>query len=163
MRNLTFLAPLAVAVAVAGAAMAQPAAITVTVGPDLQEKVEELGSREVQEQIDRLTQVLTRDLASAPGLEGAKVDLVLTELKPNRPTRQQMIDRPGLDPMRSVSIGGASFAGQVTLADGTVQPIRYDWFSNNISDVRGFTTWQDADRAYRRLATNLAAGRYARR
>jgi hypothetical protein len=29
--------------------------------------------------------------------------------------------------------------------------------------VRGYTTWQDADRAYQRLASNLADGRYVTR
>ena len=51
----------------------------------------------------------------------------------------------------------------MTTADGVVHPVQYDWYSNNLADVRGYTTWQDADRAYRRLADNLAEGRYERR
>lgn len=163
MRNLAFLVPFAVVAAVAGAAVAQPAAVNVTLGAKLQEKTRELGPREVQEQADRLAQVLTAALADDAALHGARIDLVLTDLKPNRPTFQQMQDRPGLDPMRSLSIGGAAIEGQITLADGTVQPVRYDWFSNNLADVRGFGTWQDADRAYRRFGVNLAAGRYITR
>lgn len=163
MRRLAFFAPLAAALAVAGGAIAQPTAINVTLGPDLQRKADELGQREVQEQVDRLTEVVSRVLASDADLHGATLDLVLTDLKPNRPTMEQMVQRPGLDGIRSVSIGGAAVEGQITLADGSVRPVRYDWYTNSIADVRGFTTWHDADRAYRRLARNLAEGRYETR
>lgn len=163
MRNLTFLVPFAVAATMAGAAAAQPASVNVTLGAKVQDKIEELGAREVQEQADRLAEVLTNALSDDAELNGARLDLVITDLKPNRPTFQQVQDRPGLDQMRSVSIGGAAIEGQITLADGAVQPVRYDWFSNNLADVRGFSTWQDAERAYRRLGVNLAAGRYVTR
>ncbi len=163
MRKLAFLIPFAVAATLAGAAVAQPASISVTLGSKLQENVETLGPREVQEQADRLAEVLTRALSEDAELHGARIELVLTDLKPNRPTFQQMQDRPGLDPMRSISIGGAAIEGQITLADGTVQPVRYDLFSTTLADVHGFGIWQDADRAYRRFGANLAAGRYVTR
>lgn len=163
MRNLTFIVPFAVTAALAGAALAEPASVNVTVGAQLQDKVEELGPRDVREQSDRLVQLVTQAVAETPALNGARIDLVLTDLKPNRPTFQQISERPGLDPMRSISIGGAEIEGQITLADGTVQPVRYEWFSNTLADVRGFTTWQDADRAFRRFSSNLATGRYVNR
>ncbi|WP_439471767.1 hypothetical protein [Brevundimonas sp.] len=162
MRKLAFLASFALAAVLAGSASADPAAINVSFGPRLQAQLSQLGPTEVQEQSDRLVEVLSRELADNAALDGARIDLVLTDLKPNRPTRHQSRDRPGLDPINSVSIGGAAFEGQVTLADGTVQPVRYESFSNNLGEVFGFSTWQDADRAYRRLASNLAAGRYTR-
>lgn len=159
MRNLAFIVPFAVAATVAGAAAAQPS-VTVTLGEDLQKESRELGAREVQQQVDQLTRIVSRAIAEDADLAGARVELVLTELKPNRPTFQQVADRPGIDPMRSISIGGAAIEGQIIMADGRVQPVRYRWFSNNLSDVRGFAVWQDADRAYRRLGSNIAAGRY---
>ena len=164
MRKLAFYAPLAAALAVAASpAMAQSASINVTVGPDLQQKADELGEREVQEQADRLAEVVQRVLARDGALEGARIDLVLTDLKPNRPTFQQMVDRPGLDGHRSRSIGGAAIEGQITTADGRTVPVKYDWYSYNLADVHGFTTWSDADRTYQRLAANLADGRYVTR
>jgi hypothetical protein len=164
MRKLAFFAPLAVVLAVAASpAMAEPAAVTVTLGGDLQDKVDDLGEREVREQADRLAEVVQRALAREGALDGARIDLVLTDLRPNRPTFQQLIDRPGLDGHRSLSIGGAAIEGQVTMADGRTVPVHYDWFSHSLADVRGFSTWQDADRAYRRLAVNLADGRYVSR
>ena len=164
MRKLTALAPLAAVLAFSAApAMAEPALISVSLSPELQEKAEELGPREVQEQADRLAELVGRALARDGDLDGARIELVLTDLRPNRPTFQQMADRPGLDGFRSQSIGGAAIEGQITTADGRTVPVRYDWFSHNLADVRGFTTWQDADRAYRRLAVNLAEGRYVSR
>ena len=164
MRKLAFLAPLGAVLAVAaGPALADPASVSVTLGPDLQEKVAELGERDVRRQADRLAEVVRRTLARSGDLDGARIDLVLTDLKPNRPTFEQMAERPGLDPHRSVSIGGAAIEGQITTADGQVLPVRYDWFSNSIAEVRGYSTWQDADRAYERLASSLADGRYVSR
>ena len=164
MRKLTTLAPLAAVLAFSAApALAEPALISVSLSPDLQEKAGELGPREVQQQADRLAELVGRALARDGDLDGARIELVLTDLRPNRPTFQQLADRPGLDGIRSYSIGGAAIEGQVTMADGAVVPVRYDWYSSDISDVRGFNTWQDADRAYQRLAVNLAAGRYITR
>lgn len=163
MRKLAFFAPFAATLAVAGAALAQPTAVNITLGPDLERKAGELGQREVQEQVDRLADVVQRALANDADLHGATIDLVLTDLKPNRPTMEQLTQRPGLDGIRSVSIGGAAVEGRITMADGSVQPVRYDWYTNTIADVQGYTTWYDANRAYQRLARNLAAGRYETR
>ena len=163
MRKLAFLAPLGAVLAVAGAAAADPASVNVTLGPDLQDKAEALGRRDVDQQADRLAEVVRRALTRDRGLDGARVDLVLTDLRPNRPTFEQMAHQPGLDGHRSVSIGGATIEGSITTADGPVLPVRYDWYSNSIAEVRGYTTWYDADRAYQRLASRLADGRYVSR
>src|SRR5690606_23257679 len=140
-----------------------PAAITVTLGPDVQEQADELGVREVQEQADRLAVVVQQALARDGALDGARIELVLTDLKPNRPTFPQAADRPGLDMIRSRSIGGAAIEGRITTADGQTLPVSYDWYSPSIRDVRGYSTWQDADRAFERLAANLVRGRYVTR
>lgn len=164
MRKLAFLAPLGAVLAVAaGPALADPASVSVTIGHDLQEKTRDLGERDVRQQADRLAEVVRRALARSSDLDGARIDLVLTDLKPNRPTFEQMADRPGLDPHRSISIGGAAIEGHITTADGQVLPVSYDWYSHNLTDVRGYSTWQDADRAYERLASRLADGRYVSR
>ncbi len=164
MRKLAFYAPLGAVLALAATpALAEPPTINVTLGSELQAKVDELGDRDVSEQATRLVGVVQSTLIRRGALDGATIDLVLTDLKPNRPTFQQLIDRPGLDGIRSVSIGGATIEGTITTADGQVQPVKYDWYSSNLADVRGFGTWQEADRAYRRLAVNLADGRYVTR
>ncbi|WP_374599494.1 hypothetical protein [Brevundimonas sp.] len=164
MRRLAFFAPLGAVVALAASpALAQAPTINVALGSDLQAKVEELGERDVSEQTTRLMEVVQSTLARRGALDGATIDLIVTDLKPNRPTFQQQVERPGLDGIRSLSIGGATIEGTITTADGQVQPVKYDWYSSNIAEVRGFGVWQDADRAYRRLAANLADGRYVTR
>ncbi len=164
MRKLAFLAPLGAVLAVAATpALADPATVTVTLGPDMLEKVRDLGERDVREQTDRLAEVVRRGLADNARLDGARIELVLTDLRPNRPTFQQTANKPGLDPFRSISIGGAAIEGAITTADGQVLPVKYDWYSSNLADVRGYSTWHDADRAYQRFAGRLADGRYVSR
>lgn len=160
MRNFAFLAPLTAALALAGAAAAQPSAVVVTVSPDFAKTAEELGQRDVQQQVDDLTATVTRVLTERHALDGTRVELTITDLKPNRPTMQQMVDKPGLDSMRSISIGGAAIEGTVTTASGEVHPVKYERYSTTLNDVRGFSTWQDASTTFNRLARNLAEGRY---
>lgn len=157
MRAFAFLASLAAVAALAGTAQAQT--VSVTIGADVLKDAPKLGERDVREQAERLETVVERALSRDARFQGATVNLTLTDLKPNRPTFQQLAERPGLDGHRSVSIGGAAIEGEVILADGTRHPVKYDWFSHSIADVRGFTTWQDADRAYARFAAGVVSGR----
>ncbi|MFZ4165889.1 hypothetical protein [Brevundimonas sp. NPDC058933] len=163
MRPFAFIAPVTAALALASAVSAQPSAVVVTVSPDFAKTAEELGQRDVQQQIDDLTATVTRVLTQRDALDGARIELTITDLKPNRPTMQQLSDKPGLDAMRSISIGGAAIEGTVTTAAGGTQPVKYDYYSTNLADVRGYSTWQDARTAYDRLARNLAEGRYVKR
>lgn len=172
MRRLAFLTPLAAALAIAGATYAQPAGaqpvgsapnVTVTVGGDLLKQVDKLGERDVQLQVDELAKTISQELADNGGFSGAQVNLVLTDLKPNRPTMQQTIDRPGLSMFDSISIGGAAVEGELVTAQGEHLPIRYSRYSNDLRDVFGYDTWRDANRTYDRLATNIVEGRLVSR
>lgn len=160
MRRFAFLAPLTAAMALAGAVAAQPSAVVVTVSPDFAKTAAELGTRDVQQQADDLARTVERVLTEQQALAGARIELVITDLKPNRPTMQQAALKPGLDMMRSISLGGAAIEGTITTASGEVQPVKYDYYSTNLADVRGYSTWQDASTAFNRLARNLAEGRY---
>lgn len=159
MRPFAFLTALALAAGLSAPAIAQTPRVTVTIGGDLIEEAETLGRRDVDHQLVRLQTVVQRQLARRGGLEGAQINLVVTDLKPNRPTLQQASDRPGLSMIDSISIGGATIEGEVITADGQRLPVRYSRYSTSLADVRGYATWQDADWAYGRLASNLASGR----
>lgn len=159
MRRLAFLAPLALIAGLAVPAAAQEPRVNVTIGGDLSEEAEDLGQRDIDFQLERLQRVVTRELGRSGALAGAEVNLVVTDLKPNRPTFQQASDRPGLSVFDSLSIGGATIEGEVVTADGRRLPVRYSRYSTSLADVYGYSTWQDADRAYDRLAANLASGR----
>lgn len=162
MRPLAFFAPAAAVIALASAAQAQAPIqapnVTVTVGAKLQEQVEELGPREVRDQADRLAERVREALARRNDLNGTAVNLVLTDLKPNRPTLQQLTDRPSLDRIRSVSIGGAAVKGEIVTADGRNLPFEYDRFNSSLADVYGFSTWWEADRVFDRVARKIAQG-----
>lgn len=158
MRPLAFFAPAAAVIALATAAQAQAPNVTVTLGPKLQEQVEDLGPREVRDQADRLAERVREALARRNDLNGTAVNLVLTDLKPNRPTLQQLTDRPSLDRIRSVSIGGAAVKGEIVTADGRNLPFEYDRFNSSLADVYGFSTWWEADRVFDRVARKIAEG-----
>jgi len=171
MRKLPLIAPLALALAAAGIAHAGPVSqpvssapgVTVTIGGDLIKDMEKLGERDVREQADDLAQTVSRALADSGALAGAQVNLVLTDLQPNRPTFEQAAARPGLSIFDSFSVGGATIEGEVVTADGQRLPVRYSRYSNDIRLARNYSTWQDADRAFERAAANIAAGRLVSR
>ena len=171
MRRFAFIAPLAATLAFAAATQAEPArqpvpnppTVTVSIGGDLLKDAEKLGQRDVELQLADLTRSVERELARSGALPGAQINLVVTDLKPNRPTMQQAIDRPGLSIQDSVSIGGATIEGEVVTADGQHLPVRYSRYSNSIADVFGYTTWSDAGTAFDRLAGNLSRGRLVSR
>lgn len=165
MRPPAFIVPLAIAMATALAfpALAQAPRVTVTIGSELAEKVEDLGQRDVDRQIARLQETVERELARSGSLDGARVNLVVTDLKPNRPTFQQAVDRPGLSVIDSRSIGGATVEGEVITAEGERRPVRYTHYSSSIAEVYSYSTWFDAEVAYDRLADRLASGRLVSR
>ena len=164
MRRLAFFAPLAVVVGLAASpALAQSPQVNVTIGGDLTRGARALGQREVDYQVAQLGETVQRELARRGALEGAQVNLVLTDLKPNRPTIEQASAKPGLSIIESISIGGATIEGEVVTADGQRLPVRYSRYSSSLADVIGYGTWQDAERAYGRLASNLASGRLVTR
>jgi len=162
MRRLAVFASLATAASLglAAPALAQASRVTVTLGPDLQEKVQKLGEREVNEQVDRLRTAVGEALEQSTAYPGATAELVLTELKPNRPTFEQTAATPGLDPIRSVSIGGASIEGQIIAADGRRIPVEYSYSTSNLADVIGYGVWWDANRTFDRFADRIENGRY---
>ena len=145
------------AAALAGAAQAQD--VTVSIGADLRDKADTLGQRDIDQQAAELAAEVEEAIGDDPAFDGARIELVLTDLKPNRPTMEQLSDRPGLSYMDSISLGGAAIEGQIIAADGSSRPVRFDWYSNDLQNVFGYTTWHDADRAFDMFARRLAEGR----
>lgn len=160
MRKLAFFAPLAATLAAAAIAQAQAPAptVNVTIGPELRREVEKLGDRDVSQQIAGLQSEVGKALAQR--YPGATANLVLVDLKPNRPTIEQVRRTPGLDPIRSVSIGGAAIKGEIVLADGQTRPVDYSYFTPDLRDVWGYSVWRDADRAFERLGDRIENGRF---
>lgn len=155
MRALLVAAASGLALVAAGAATAaQPANVTVTVGPELQSKADRIGERE----IDYLREDLARTVSRALARSGAqRADLVLEMATPNRPTFEQLGRRPGLS-FNSLAVGGASVTGTITTADGTVEPVSYRWYEHDLREARGATTWSGAGRAFQMLSGRIARG-----
>jgi hypothetical protein len=156
MRTLAFAA--AALLSSGAAALAAPASVTVSVGPELQTKAEKTyGVRAVNELAERLRDRVDRRLAADPSYEGARVELVLVDAAPTKPTMKQISDRPGLSYFHSVSAGGAEIGGRVVRADGSVTPIQYRYFET-FPWARAFATWGDAESVFERFTHQLARG-----
>ncbi len=140
------------------AALAAPASVTVTVGADLQKDFDKkYGVREATRLTDDLRQSVERSLAKSTAYDGARIELVLTDAKPNRPTFKQLTDTPGLS-MDSFGVGGAKIEGKVVAADGSVTPLNYKWYETDLRQAWGAWVWSDATWTFDRFARKLARG-----
>lgn len=132
--------------------------VTVRLSPALRENAEKTyGLTEVEAQAERLRTLVTEDLEQMGVMAGGKVDLVLVDLKPSRPTRQEMLSRPGLS-FRSAALGGARIEGQMTTFDGRVTPLSFTWFASDLGDSRRQSVWGDAQWAFERFSHRLSRG-----
>ena len=131
--------------------------VAVTYSDDFAEELtDNYGEREGETLTEEIIEDLDRAFTKA-GVDPARVDIVIVDAKPNRPTLEQMSARPGLDAFRSISLGGMKLTGTAYDADGNVLVTQeYGWFESNIRDVLGAGTWNDANRASRQFARRLA-------
>jgi hypothetical protein len=143
----------------ATAAFAAPASVTVTVGPELQQKaVEEYGVREVDRLATELRKDVERKLGRSGAYDGARIELTLVDAVPNRPTFKQLSDTPGLS-LQSFGIGGAKIEGQAIAPGGAVTPLKYSWYEPDIRQTWANSTWSDAQWTISRFADQLASGK----
>lgn len=143
---------------VGSAALAAPADIQVQIGPKLQAKAEEsLGTGDIARLAAYLEQSVARELDRTGVLAGARVELVLMDAVPTRPTFKQMSKKLGLS-TRSFGLGGATISGRAIAIDGTITPIRFAWYETDIEQAPYRVTWSDADTAVDRFARRLARG-----
>lgn len=148
-------------IAALGALALLPAAAATEVAVSYSEDfAEELADNYGEREGERLSEDITEDLSFAfnkVGVNPARVEVTIINAKPNRPTMEQLSDRPGLDGFRSISLGGMELTGTAYDADGNVLATQeYEWFESNIRDVIGTAVWTDANRASRRFAKKLA-------
>lgn len=160
---LALLSGLALLVAAAPAAadrqrLEPSATVSVTLSEQLREKaISTYGLAEMEALADELQVEVSRELARTGVMLGGRVELVLEDAKPNRPTRKEMSDRPSLS-FRSFSVGGASISGRTVSFDGKVTPVRFDWYATDITDARHGAVWADAERTFDSFARRLSRG-----
>ena len=158
MRTTLSVSILALALIGAGAVQAAPTEVQVQIGPKLQKEAEKtLGVREVDRLAADLKRQVEREVARTGVLDGARLELVLVDAKPSRPTFKQLGDRPGLS-YESFSLGGARIEGKAIAVDGAVTPLHYQWYETDIRWSPYRTTWGDADTAFGQFARRLARG-----
>ena len=142
----------------ATAALAAPATVSVSVAPELQKTFDKTyGVREAQLLTNELQSSVEKALAKSGAYDGARIELTLTDVKPNRPTFKQLGDTPGLS-MQSFGIGGAAIEGRIVAADGTATPISYRWYETDIRESYAHWVWSDAETTFDRFARKLAKG-----
>ena len=147
------------AIGLGSGAQAAPAAVNVTIGPELQAQAEKtLGVRDVNELAADLKKAVTRELAKSGAYEDARIDLVLVDAKRSRPTFKELSDRPGLS-YQSISLGGAEISGRVVTADGHETPVSYRYYETDLRNSYAATTWSDAYVTIDRFAHDLRRGR----
>ena len=153
MKNL--IVSLAAAAALAPAAYASE--ISIEFSPDFQEKLEkDYGTSEGEKLTREVREDIERELGKA-NIDPASIKVTILDAKPNRPTFKQLGDKPGLDAMRSKSIGGMDLKGVAYSADGSaLAELEYDWYETNIEMTHAAGVWSDAERASRRFAQKLA-------
>lgn len=156
----TFAVSIAAAGLLAAApAFATPASVSVVVGPQLQQKaIKTLGVRDVDDLAKDLQKRVSHRLAKTGAYDGARIELVLVDAKPNHPTFKQLSDRPGLS-LRSLSVGGARIEGRAVSPGGEVTPLRFSYEESDIRWVQGLATWSDAEQTFDRFAYELGRGK----
>lgn len=144
-------------------AYAQPVSVApVSYSPEFQTALEEdLGQREGA----YLSATVTRALSSALAHHGASVgeggqvviEATIVDADPNRPTFEQLGKTPGLDAIRSISLGGAELHAVLRTPDGrTLAEVDHRRYDYSLDDVFGATTWTTAHRAIRQFANKVA-------
>jgi len=157
MRRLLVLSATAL-LASATAALAAPASVDVTLSPEMQKKfAKTYGEREAELLRADLKASVEKALANTDAYDGARIELTITDVKPNRPTFKQMSDTPGLS-MQSFGIGGATIDGHIVSADGRTTPVNYRWYESDIRQAYGNWIWHDAQWSFDRFARKLARG-----
>lgn len=93
------------------------------------------------------------------GRSAGTIEIVIVDADPNRPTMQQLSARPGLDPIRSVSLGGAELRAVLRGANGEVlAEVDHRGYNHTLAEFQGMApnTWSEARRSIRRFANKVA-------
>src|SRR5450432_1998286 len=105
----------------ATSAVAAGPPISVTLAPALTEHLDKSLGVEEGPVLQRIvTEAVTKAVMPDRCPEAARIDVTVIEADPTHPTRRQLLDQPGLDFLRSKSIGGAELSAKVFNADGRV-------------------------------------------
>ena len=142
------------AAALAFAAPAWAQSTPVSFSSEFQTALEEdFGVREGEFLRATVADAIDAELARRGVSNASGIDVTIVDAEPNRPTMQQLREEPGLDPIRSISIGGAEL--RATLPGGEV--VTHRRYNHSLADIVGpALTWTEARRAIRQFAVKVA-------
>lgn len=125
-------------------------------GDALLEKAEDYGPRELDRLADEFRDHLSDALDGIMLDDGMILQARILDASPNRPTREQLRDTPGLSYSLSFSRGGARLEADLITADGViVESFEYSYHTVDLRDARYRSTWTDADRTMRRFSRTV--------
>jgi hypothetical protein len=139
---------------------APPYSLSVTLAPPVVERLDQsLGTAEGPVLQRIVSEAVARAVIPGQCSTTAHIDVSIDEAAPTHPTRQQLFDQPGLDFLRSKSIGGAALSARLLDANGTViDSFNYRHFAIDIwQGSAAAETWSDA-----RIAVDYFAHKLAR-
>lgn len=142
-------------------AHAAPVVVTdVALSPKAQTQFDKVyGAREVAPLTDYAKRHIERELTKAGanvGAAGLRVETTLTSATANKPTFKQLSDRPGLDYIRSVSVGGSRLTARfIDQTGAVVGEVEGGYYENDIRFVYAAAPWADAERGIRIFAAKV--------
>ena len=144
-------------VALLSTPVSQALDISTQFSEDALEKIRsDYGEREIEVLSDKLDKILRASLSDLD-VDVEKIEAIIEDVKPNRPTFEQLSDRPGLDGFLSRSLGGATVTAKVYSGSGDlINEYNAKYYSNDLRDVRVSAVWGDATRAFRRIAHKIS-------
>jgi hypothetical protein len=136
----------------------------VTFSPEFQTALsEDIGVREGEYLAANVEDAVRNALARRGvdvGSAGGTIEIVIVDADPNRPTMQQLSNQPGLDAIRSFSIGGAELHAVLRGADGAVlTQVEHRGYNSSLAEFHGMppaAPWSEARRSIRRFAEKVA-------
>jgi hypothetical protein len=146
----------------ATAASAQSSLLApIAFSPEFQTELEdEYGVREgevLREAVARAVNDAIARRAVAPGVS-ITVEVTIVDADPNRPTFAQLQERPQLDAIRSISLGGAELRAVLRGPDGAVLgEVSHRRYDHDLFDIgSAATTWTTARRSISQFANKVA-------
>jgi len=133
------------------------ASISVSANEDVMSETEFYDHRDVKQLQSALHKKIMSRLSKNNLItnDGLRLELIITDLKPNRPTLARYRSKPGIN-FRSIALGGASVEGRFLNAAGEeVGTFNFTWEERWFDQIQGVTTWHDARRAFDRLSRKL--------
>jgi hypothetical protein len=146
----------------AGAASAQTSLLApIAFSPEFQTQLEEeYGMREGEVLRAAVTRAVNDAIATRNVAQGVSisVEVTIVDADPNRPTMQQLRNQPSLDPIRSISTGGAELRAVLRGPDGAVlNEVTHRRYNQDLYDIGvSGSTWSAARTAIRQFANKVA-------